>query len=88
MSRNYALTSGIHEIVVDGVRQRYHVAGAGQVCIVHSGGPGVAWEYLRMAAVEAELTTVYVEPVGTGEAGRLPDHPRGYTVDRFARGWR
>jgi len=30
-----------------------------------------------MAAVEAELTTVYVEPVGTGESGRLPDHPRG-----------
>jgi pimeloyl-ACP methyl ester carboxylesterase len=66
------------------VRQRYHVAGAGPVCIVHSGGPGVAWEYLRMAAVEAELTTVYVEPVGTGESGRLPDHPRGYTVDRYS----
>lgn len=37
-----------------------------------------------MAAVEAELTTVYVEPVGTGESGRLPDHPRGYAVDRYS----
>jgi proline iminopeptidase len=84
LSPNHALTSGTHEIVVDGVRQRYHVAGAGPVCIVHSGGPGVAWEYLRTAAVEAELTTVYAEPVGTGESGRLPDHPRGYTVDRYS----
>jgi hypothetical protein len=84
LSRNHALTSGTHEIVVDGVRQRYHVAGAGAVCIAHYGGPGIAWEYLRMATVEAELTTVYVEPVGTGESGHLPDHPRGYTIDRYS----
>jgi pimeloyl-ACP methyl ester carboxylesterase len=38
---------------------------------------------MRMPRVEAALTTVYVEPVGTGESGRLPDHPRGYTLDRY-----
>jgi proline iminopeptidase len=78
-----ALTPGTHEIVFDGVVQRYHVVGAGPVCLVHSGGPGIAWEYMRMPRVEAALTTVYVEPVGTGESGRLPDHPRGYTLDRY-----
>ena len=78
-----ALAPGTHEIVVDGVTQRYHVAGAGPVCVVHSGGPGIAWEYMRMPRVEAALTTVYVEPVGTGESGRLPDHPRTYHLLAF-----
>jgi proline iminopeptidase len=78
-----ALTLGPHEIVIDGVRQSYHVAGAGPVCLLHSGGPGIAWNYLRTPALEAKLTTVYVEPIGTGESGRLPDHPRGYTLDRY-----
>ncbi|MET1027377.1 MAG: alpha/beta fold hydrolase [Dongiaceae bacterium] len=73
----------MHEIVIDGVRQRYHVAGSGPVCVIHSGGPGAGWEYLRMPLVEAAVTTVYVEPIGTGESGRLPDHPRGYTLDRY-----
>jgi pimeloyl-ACP methyl ester carboxylesterase len=30
------------------------------------------------------MTCVYVEPVGTGESGRLPGHPDGYSVDRYA----
>jgi pimeloyl-ACP methyl ester carboxylesterase len=80
-----ALESGSREITIDGVRQRYHVAGTGPVCIIHSGGPGIAWEYLRMPALEAKLTTVYVEPIGTGQSGRLPVHPHGYTLDRYAR---
>ena len=78
-----ALHPGTHDIVIDGVRQRYHVAGAGPVCVIHPGGPGIAWEYLRMPALEAKLTTVYVEPIGTGQSGRLPDHPQGYTIDRY-----
>ncbi|MGH3647468.1 MAG: alpha/beta fold hydrolase [Micromonosporaceae bacterium] len=78
------LAPGTHTIDIDGIRQRYHVAGTGPVCIAHSGGPGIGWEYLRMPAVEQHLTMVYVEPIGTGESGRLPD-PRDYTLDRYAR---
>lgn len=48
-------------------RQRYHVFGTGPVCIVHPGGPGIEWEALRMPAIEADLTTIYVEPIGAGE---------------------
>jgi pimeloyl-ACP methyl ester carboxylesterase len=79
-----ALTPGAHTIEIDGVGQRYHVAGSGPVCLVHSGGPGIGWEYLRMPALEPHLTLVYLEPVGTGGSGRLAD-PRRYTLDLYAR---
>jgi proline iminopeptidase len=78
------LAPGAHAAVLGGMRQRYHVFGAGPVCIVHSGGPGIEWEALRMPAIETDLTTVYVEPIGTGESGRLTDHPNGYTIDRYS----
>jgi len=78
------MTPGTNVVMIDGLEQRYHVAGRGPVCLVHSGGPGVGWEYLRMPAVERHLTLVYVEPIGTGDSGRLAD-PRGYTLDRYAR---
>jgi pimeloyl-ACP methyl ester carboxylesterase len=74
----------IKTIDVDGIAQRYHVHGSGPVCVAHSGGPGIGWEYLRMPALEEQLTMVYVEPVGTGESGRLAD-PAGYHVDTYAR---
>ncbi|GIM85294.1 alpha/beta fold hydrolase [Winogradskya consettensis] len=67
-----------HEFVVDGVRQVYHVAGSGPVCVAHSGGPGLLWAYLRSPELERHFTMVYVEPVGTGESGRLPDG--GYSL--------
>lgn len=70
-----------HEITVDGVVQCYYVAGDGPVLLVHSGGPGVHWEYLRMPALEQQFTTVYVEPVGTGKSGLLPDGR--YTMPRY-----
>jgi len=37
------LTAGVHHVEIDGVRQVYHVAGTGPVCLVHSGGPGMSW---------------------------------------------
>jgi len=77
-----ALAQGVHEVEIDGVRQVYHVAGAGPVCLVHSGGPGMGWEYLRMPALEAYLTMVYLEPIGTGASGRLAD-PRAYRIDTY-----
>lgn len=79
-----ALTPGAHQLEIDGVRQVYHVAGTGPVCLVHSGGPGMSWEYLRMPALEAHLTMVYLEPVGTGTSGRLADR-RDYRIDTYAR---
>lgn len=79
------LAAGQHTIEIDGVAQRYHVFGSGPVCIVHPGGPGFDWGYLRMPAVEQSLTTVYVEPIGTGGSGRLATHPDGYSRERYAR---
>jgi pimeloyl-ACP methyl ester carboxylesterase len=77
-----------HQITIDGLPQVYHVAGTGPVCVVHSGGPGIGWEYLRLPALEEHLTMVYLEPVGTGDSGRLPD-ARDYrlgTYERFLEG--
>ncbi|KDN21959.1 alpha/beta fold hydrolase [Amycolatopsis rifamycinica] len=76
---------GTHTVELDGVLQRYHVHGRGPVCVVHPGGPGVDWAYLRLPALEPHLTMVYVEPIGTGGSGRLPSHPHGYTRERYAR---
>ena len=64
--------STTHEFLVDGVRQVYHVAGVGPVCVAHSGGPGIDYAYLRSPELEQQFTMVYPEPVGTGRSGRLP----------------
>ncbi|WP_250004544.1 alpha/beta fold hydrolase [Actinoplanes sp. M2I2] len=65
------ITPGTHTITVGGVRQVYHVAGQGPVCVAHSGGPGIDSAYLRMPLLEQHYTMVYLEPVGTGDSGRL-----------------
>jgi pimeloyl-ACP methyl ester carboxylesterase len=83
MADQNALAPGTHTITIDGVRQRYIVAGSGPVCIALSGGPGVSWEYLRMPAVERHATMVYIEPVGTTPDNRLASHPVGYTVGTY-----
>jgi proline iminopeptidase len=75
---------GKHAITIDGVRQVFHVAGTGPLCLAHPGGPGFGWEYLRMPALEQHLTMVYLEPVGTGDSGRLPAR-RDYQLDVWAR---
>ncbi|MBV2353332.1 alpha/beta hydrolase [Streptomyces sp. J2-1] len=79
------LAPGTHDIEIDGGPLRYHVAGSGPVCLVHPGGPGFTWDYLRMPAVEEHLTLVYVEPLGTGASGRSAAHPHGYTRDVYVR---
>lgn len=79
------LSPGTHSFDIGGITQRYHVYGSGPVCVAHSGGPGIAWEYMRMPVLEEHLTMVYVEPIGTGGSGRLPSHPHGYTRDRYSR---
>jgi pimeloyl-ACP methyl ester carboxylesterase len=70
-------------VIVDGLRQVYRVAGEGPVCLVHSGGPGVHPEYLRIPALEEHLTMVYVDPVGSGDSDLLPDGD--YSMARYAR---
>ncbi|MEU7612983.1 alpha/beta hydrolase [Micromonospora sp. NPDC049204] len=79
-----ALAPGAHTFLVDGVRQVYHVAGTGPVCVAHSGGPGIEWAYLRTPRLEEHFTMVYVEPVGTGASGRLDD-PADYRLDTYVR---
>jgi proline iminopeptidase len=75
--------AGDHHIDLDGHRLAFHVAGRGPTCLVHSGGPGVEWTYLRMPDVERIATLVYVEPVGTGDSGRLAS-PNEYSYARYA----
>src|ERR1700712_4853088 len=79
-----ALQPGPHSVIVDGLVQRYHVHGNGPLMFAHSGGPGLGWEYLRMTGVEQSFTVIYLEPIGTGESGRLADY-RDYTYSRYAR---
>ncbi len=78
-----SMTPGDHTVTVNGVALRYHVAGTGPVCLVQPGGPGLGWESIRMPEVEKHLTMVYVEPIGTGDSGRLKDDA-GYTRQRYA----
>ncbi|NMO54066.1 alpha/beta hydrolase [Actinoplanes sp. TBRC 11911] len=73
-----------HAITVDGVRQVFHVAGAGPICVAHPAGPGVDYAYLRSPELEDQFTMAYVEPVGTGASGRLPD-PAGYRPETYVR---
>lgn len=74
---------GPHSMVIDGVPQTFHVHGRGPICVVHPGGPGADWSYIRMLALEQQATVVYVEPIGTGTSGRL-GNPGDYTLDRYA----
>jgi len=79
------LSPGSHTVDVGGLAQRYHVFGQSPaVCVAVPGGPGVFWDYLRMPAVEQHVTMVYVEPLGTGESGRLGTHPHGYSRAVYA----
>ena len=77
-----ALRPGVHTTTIGGLRIAYHVAGQGPVVLAHPGGPGAEWSYLRMPEVEALATVVYIEPVGTGASGSLPEG-EGYAIERY-----
>lgn len=79
------LAPGRHAILIDGIQQRYRVHGneKGPLCVVHPGGPGVKWDYMRMPAVEKFMTVIYVEPIGTDLGSRLESHPHGYDIERY-----
>ncbi|MEU5869447.1 alpha/beta hydrolase [Nonomuraea sp. NPDC047529] len=76
------LRPGTHTVALLGIPHRYHVAGSGPLCIVHPGGPGLGWEYLRMPEVEEHLTLVYLEPAGTGGSGHLAT-PNDYRITTY-----
>ncbi|WP_193783242.1 alpha/beta hydrolase [Streptomyces sp. E5N91] len=78
------LSPGTHTYELAGLVQRYHVHGSGPVCVVHSGGPGIFYEYMRMPVLEGHLTMVYLEPIGIAQDSRLPSHPHGYTRERYS----
>ena len=77
-----ALAQGAHRITIAGSGISYHVAGSGPVVLVHPGGPGIEWSFVRMPRLEKFATVVYIEPIGTGASDRLSD-PRGYTFDLY-----
>jgi len=37
------MTITTHSVTLDGIEQRYHVAGNGPICVAHSGGPGISF---------------------------------------------
>lgn len=61
-----------HTVRADGASLVCHVRGRGPLCVVHPGGPGMHWAYLRMPLVERDLTMVYLEPAGTGGSSHRP----------------
>ncbi|CAM4510522.1 proline iminopeptidase [Paenibacillus endophyticus] len=71
-----------YKISIDGVVQSFYIAGKGPVCLVHAGGPGFYWQYMRMPLLEQTMTVVYIEPIGTGDSGLLPDGD--YNMPRYA----
>src|SRR6266581_8476411 len=65
------LAEGDHTVNAGGLALAYHVHGRGPYCIVHPGGPGLDWSYDRMPPLEARLTLIYLEPVGSGASAKL-----------------
>src|SRR6266850_386530 len=76
------LPQGDGVAAVNGIDIHYFVAGAGPVLVVHPGGPGLEWKYLRMPLVEEFATVVYVDPRGAGASSRLPDFEE-YRLERM-----
>jgi proline iminopeptidase len=76
------LSPGEGSAAINGSVARWHIFGHGPVVVVEPGGPGLSWDYLRMPALEEHLTVVYIEPVGSGDSGRLAD-AKGYTRARW-----
>jgi proline iminopeptidase len=77
-----ALTPGAHVASISGSQIAYHVEGSGPIVLVHPGGPGMEWSYLRMPELETFAKVVYIEPIGTGRSSRQPG-PRGFSMARY-----
>ena len=77
------LTTGRHQVELDGVTQAFEVAGEGPVVFVHSGGPGIDSDPMRMPLLEQQMTMVYLDPIGSGKSGLLPGG--NYSIAEYAR---
>jgi proline iminopeptidase len=75
---------GDHRTAVAGDEIAYHIAGKGPFVLVHPGGPGIEWSFVRMPKLEKDATVIYIEPIGTGSSGRLASPPE-YTMERYVR---
>jgi len=75
------LSTGAHELPVDGATLAYHVHGTGPIVVAIPGGPGFSHRYLRAPRLEERATVVYVDPIGTGRSSRLAT-PAGYSRAR------
>jgi proline iminopeptidase len=64
------------------VEIRYFVAGKGPRLVVHPGGPGMEWKYLRMPRLEKMLQVIYLDPRGAGGSSRAPS-PEAYRMERM-----
>lgn len=62
---------GFHTALINGLTRAYHVHGDGPILVVHPGGPGVDWSYVRMRSLERDVAVVYLEPIGSGASSRL-----------------
>lgn len=76
------LPSGEGVARLNGVEIRHFVAGSGPVVVVHPGGPGFGWEYMRMPRLESVATVVYFDPRGAGGSTR-PSGPGAYRIERM-----
>jgi len=73
---------GTHRVAIGDAELVVHVVGNGREAsppaIVISGGPGLAWDYLRLPpAIADRIALAHLELVGTGDSARLPD-PSAY----------
>jgi len=67
---------------VNGIDLHHVVRGKGPVLVVHPGGPGFEWRYIRMPRVEQFATVVYLDPRGSGASSRLA-RLEDYRMDRM-----
>lgn len=61
----------------------HYIAGSGPAVVVHPGGPGFGWRYIRMPRLEAVATVVYFDPRGAGGSTRPPG-AEAYRAERMA----
>jgi proline iminopeptidase len=64
------LSTGEHDVTLNGVRIHYTVRGQGPVLIAHSGGPGAdARDWDDFAGIDEFVTIVAIHPRGSGLSG-------------------
>lgn len=78
-----SLSPGEHEVVIDGTRIHYEVAGHGPLLVVQAPGWGIGSSYLRkgLKPLEATRTVVTYDPRNSGKSVRVAAPQRLNTSD-------